>query len=100
LQGGFRPGTQGWCGGGIYFATSPGATYHKAIGPDSHLGYIIGAKVDVGRVKYMGKTCDRSMTGSKLHRSGYDSIHFNPGDGVEYVVYSRARIISMWHHRG
>jgi len=98
LQNGFKLGTEGWCGGGIYFATSPQATYRKAIGPESHHGYIVGARVNVGRVKYMGSSCDRSMTGLKLWLLGYDSIHFNPGDGDEYVVYSKHRILSTWHH--
>jgi len=98
LRSGFRPGRYGWCGGGIYFATSPEATDHKAIGSDSQKGYIIGAKVDLGKIKYMNSTCDKSMTGEKLQWWGYDSIHFNPGDGVEYVVYSKDRIVSMWHH--
>ena len=30
LRHGFRRGHIGWCGGGIYFALSKGATYHKA----------------------------------------------------------------------
>jgi len=95
LKGGFKPGRSGWCGGGIYFAKTPGATYKKAIGPDSHKGAIIEAKVNVGRVKHMPKTCDRKMNGKKLRGQGYDSITFNPGDGAEYVVYSNRRIVSM-----
>lgn len=94
LQNGFRPGTRGWCGGGIYFATSRKATYGKAIGPDSHKGFMIEAQVQIGRVKHLSKTCDRRMTGAKLSRWGYDSITFNPGDGAEYVVYASSRVIS------
>mmetsp|Transcript_11497 Transcript_11497/g.23823 ORF Transcript_11497/g.23823 Transcript_11497/m.23823 type:complete len:304 (-) Transcript_11497:351-1262(-) len=95
LQSGFKPGSSGWCGGGIYFATTPQATYTKAIGPDSHQGFIIEARVNVGRVLHMSKTCDRSMTGQKLWSQHYDSITFNPGDGEEYVVYSKDRVVSM-----
>ena len=32
LKHGFRRGHTGWCGGGIYFATNPWATYGKAVG--------------------------------------------------------------------
>lgn len=97
LQGGFRPGSQGWCGGGIYFATSPQATETKAIGPESHKGFMIEAKVNVGRVKEMTSTCDRGMTSARMHADSYDSIHFNPGDGDEYVVYSSANVLSVRH---
>jgi len=95
VQNGFRPGTQGWCGGGIYFALSPQATTTKAIGPDSHKGAMLQAEVDVGRVKYMSKTCDRGLTGETVVREGYDSVSFNPGDGQEYIVYSSSKVISV-----
>mmetsp|Transcript_59871 Transcript_59871/g.144621 ORF Transcript_59871/g.144621 Transcript_59871/m.144621 type:complete len:236 (-) Transcript_59871:60-767(-) len=95
LQSGFKPGTSGWCGGGIYFATTPQATYTKAIGPHSHKGFVIEAQVNVSRVLHMPKTCNRSMTGQELWSQHYDSIKFNPGDGDEYVVYSMDRVVSM-----
>eukprot|EP00931_Biecheleriopsis_adriatica_P091432 TRINITY_DN6531_c0_g1_i1.p1 TRINITY_DN6531_c0_g1~~TRINITY_DN6531_c0_g1_i1.p1 ORF type:complete len:250 (-),score=34.87 TRINITY_DN6531_c0_g1_i1:207-956(-) len=101
LKLGFRPGRQGWCGGGIYFALSPRATQGKAIGPDSHKGFMIQARVNVGRVKYYPRThvrsrvCDRRMTRGKLRSMGYDSIRFNPGDGDEVVIYDSSRVISM-----
>jgi len=94
LRNGFRPGSSGWCGGGIYFATSAKATFTKAIGPNSHKGFMIEAKVNIGRVKHMSKHCNRGMTGSKLAAMGYDSITFNPGDGPEYIVYSKSRVLS------
>eukprot|EP00931_Biecheleriopsis_adriatica_P091433 TRINITY_DN6531_c0_g2_i1.p1 TRINITY_DN6531_c0_g2~~TRINITY_DN6531_c0_g2_i1.p1 ORF type:complete len:262 (-),score=37.60 TRINITY_DN6531_c0_g2_i1:48-833(-) len=95
LAHGFRPGHAGWCGGGIYFAMSPKATQTKAIGPDSHKGFMIQAQVDVGRVKHMPRQCDRHMSGGKLHKMGYDSIRFNPGDGDEVIVYDPSRVKSM-----
>jgi len=94
LKEGFKTGKEGWCGGGIYFATTPEATNTKAIGPESHKGFIIEATVDVGKVLHMPKTCDRSMTGEKLQGMHYDSITFNPGDGDEYIVYSNTRVLS------
>eukprot|EP00445_Apocalathium_hangoei_P041535 CAMPEP_0203964216 /NCGR_PEP_ID=MMETSP0359-20131031/94010_1 /ASSEMBLY_ACC=CAM_ASM_000338 /TAXON_ID=268821 /ORGANISM="Scrippsiella Hangoei, Strain SHTV-5" /LENGTH=225 /DNA_ID=CAMNT_0050900515 /DNA_START=84 /DNA_END=761 /DNA_ORIENTATION=- len=98
LKGGFKPGSRGWCGGGIYFATTPEATKTKAIGADSHTGFMIEARVDVGKALLMPATCDRSMTGLKLASKGFDSVKFNPGDGDEYIVYSGARVISTKHY--
>jgi hypothetical protein len=95
LRGGFRPGSTGWCGGGIYFATSPQATETKAIGPQSHKGFMIEARVNIGRVKDMPRTCDRGMNAGRIHAMGFDSIRFNPGDGTEYVVYSPANVLSV-----
>eukprot|EP00438_Fugacium_kawagutii_P022527 Skav225100 [mRNA] locus=scaffold621:555304:562822:- [translate_table: standard] len=113
LRHGFRRGHIGWCGGGIYFALSKGATYHKAVGVDSHHGFIIEAKVDLGRTKYMPKYCtsspkcwgrpvhqairclDRSYQGGHFQSDGYDSIYFNPGDGGEYMIWDSSRVLSM-----
>lgn len=53
---------------------------------------MIEAKVCVGKVMQMPKTCH--MTSEKLKQEGYDSVRFNPGDGDEYVVYSPAQVIS------
>jgi len=93
LKGGFRPGTEGWCGGGIYFAKTAAATETKAIGPNSHKGAMLQVGVDVGRIKYMSKACDRSLNGQKVKQSGYDSVSFNPGDGQEYIVYEKHRVV-------
>jgi len=93
---GFKPGSAGWCGGAIYFATDPKATFTKAIGTNSHLGVILKAHVNVGRVCKMAKTCDQSMTAAKAHSKGCDTIEFNPGDGPEYVVYDSRRVHSIY----
>ncbi|CAE7285524.1 unnamed protein product [Symbiodinium sp. CCMP2456] len=111
LKHGFRAGHVGWCGAGIYFAMSAAATSQKIKGPDSHGGYMIEAKVDVGRVKHMPWHCttspscnhhpfakcqDRTNRGSWLHRQGYDSINFQPDPyGQEYVIFDKSRVVSM-----
>eukprot|EP00930_Biecheleria_cincta_P085973 TRINITY_DN75340_c0_g1_i1.p1 TRINITY_DN75340_c0_g1~~TRINITY_DN75340_c0_g1_i1.p1 ORF type:complete len:371 (+),score=56.50 TRINITY_DN75340_c0_g1_i1:68-1180(+) len=98
LRNGFRSGSHGWCGGGIYFATSPRATDYKAAGPDSHKGFLIEAKVRIGRLAHANKHCKingRTLVGHHLHNAGYDTTTFNPGDGVEYVVYCASQILSM-----
>lgn len=92
---GFHPGTQGWCGGGIYFATSAEATETKAIGPESHKGCILRARVDVGLVMYLHKTCDRKMTGQTCWGRGFDSVSFDPGDGQEYIVYDKRQVLEV-----
>jgi len=91
----FRPGSDGHCGGAIYFALSPQATKTKAIGNDSKSGCMIEAKVDVGRVKYEGPRCGHKWTKQEFLQTGYDSIRFDPGDGNELVIYDSSRVKSM-----
>jgi len=97
LKGGFKPGTYGWCGGAIYFATSPQATVTKAASIYSHRGFMIEAAVDLGKIKDMGPVCDMSMTGEKLWKQGFDSIVFNPIDGDEHVIYNSSQVLSTRH---
>eukprot|EP00933_Yihiella_yeosuensis_P045238 TRINITY_DN40584_c0_g1_i1.p1 TRINITY_DN40584_c0_g1~~TRINITY_DN40584_c0_g1_i1.p1 ORF type:complete len:345 (+),score=52.15 TRINITY_DN40584_c0_g1_i1:78-1112(+) len=97
LKNGFNLGSRGWCGGGIYFAESPHATGTKAIGADSHKGFMIEAKVMVGRVGTGDRTCHtggKALWGSALHNAGYDTMTFNPGDGNEWVVYCSSQVLS------
>eukprot|EP00438_Fugacium_kawagutii_P021911 Skav207158 [mRNA] locus=scaffold573:351120:357875:- [translate_table: standard] len=113
LKSGFRRGHIGFCGGGIYFALSPQATYGKAVGVDSKHGFIIEARVDLGRVHTKGRSCTTSMScwarplkqtiqcldrgyhGGHWQSEGYDSILFNPGDGGEYMIWDKNRVLSM-----
>lgn len=98
LAEGFKLGRLGWCGGGIYFATTPGATETKAIGIDSKKGFMIEVQVAVGRILRGDNTCKvngMQLIGSPLHQAGYDTVLFNPGDGDEYVVYCSSQILSM-----
>lgn len=100
MAGGFKPGSKGWCGGAIYFAASYQSVWTKAIGVDSHTGCLLQVKVDLGRVKRMSPTCDMGMTGEKLAEEKKDSIVFNPGDGIEFVIFDPARVLSVkqiWH---
>lgn len=94
LENGFRPGKKGWCSGAIYFAVSAADTTKKAIGPDSQLGFIIEAEVDVGRVYELTPICKWNGNEAWLNSTGHDSIHFDPGDGPEYVIYNKTRVIS------
>mmetsp|Transcript_2578 Transcript_2578/g.6530 ORF Transcript_2578/g.6530 Transcript_2578/m.6530 type:complete len:303 (+) Transcript_2578:94-1002(+) len=95
-QHGFRPGSSGWCGGAIYFATSTQATYTKAIGPDSHKGAMLECQVDVGRVLHQDRRCGgHAHNQAELDGLGYDSIQFNPGDGDEYVIWDKSKVLSI-----
>eukprot|EP00930_Biecheleria_cincta_P054423 TRINITY_DN4053_c0_g1_i1.p1 TRINITY_DN4053_c0_g1~~TRINITY_DN4053_c0_g1_i1.p1 ORF type:complete len:174 (+),score=23.62 TRINITY_DN4053_c0_g1_i1:605-1126(+) len=100
LDGGFHLGRSGWCGGGIYFATTPKATESKAIGQDSHQGFMIEAQVMVGKLGRGDRHCKidgHVLVGEKLHEAGFDSATFNPGDGDEYVVYCSSQVVSVKH---
>jgi len=90
LASGFRPGRAGWCGGAIYFYNSPHMPRSK-LGPDSHDGAMIEAKVDMGRMAHLNSEC----SGHSDAERHYDSITFNPGDGNEFVIFSNDRVISM-----
>lgn len=65
LRDGFHLGKVGWCGGGIYFAMSPEATVTKAVGPDSHKGFMIEAQVRIGQVAHGDDQC--VMNGQHLN---------------------------------
>lgn len=106
---GFRPGTGGWCGGAIYFATSPRATETKAISPTSQLGYMISARLNIGRAIRLNNRCQGV---EEARRMGYNTVIFNPGDGDEYVTWDSSRIsvigasayqnsrnVPRWHRR-
>jgi len=94
-QGGFKPGSNGWCGGAIYFATSVKSVWTKAVGVNSHTGCLLQVKVDVGKVKNMPPTCDLHMTKDKLYATKHSSIRFNPGDGIEYVIFDPRQVLSV-----
>jgi hypothetical protein len=77
-------GSGGMAGGGIYFATSPSDTQHKA---KSH-GVILSVKVRLGKIKTISSGGDTSITFTSLQREGYDSVKIPRPGGTEYVVYN------------
>jgi len=102
LKTGFRLGSaDGICGAAIYFSPTDKDTEIKAVGGK---GYMIEAKVDMGRVLTMPWTCDMFMTGERLNKLGYDSITLDRG-GIyecyytahckEYIIYDKSRVLSM-----
>ncbi|OLQ11942.1 RNA-binding protein rnp24 [Symbiodinium microadriaticum] len=124
LREGFRAGHAGWCGGAIYFGNTAQETHHKAVGTESHQGYMIEAMVDVGRVKSMPWNCYTSVRciqthpsvvvwqqqqqqqqqqqeeeeeeeEEEVHSEGFQTIVFNPGDGPEIVIWDKHQVKSM-----
>eukprot|EP00931_Biecheleriopsis_adriatica_P048351 TRINITY_DN27938_c0_g1_i1.p1 TRINITY_DN27938_c0_g1~~TRINITY_DN27938_c0_g1_i1.p1 ORF type:complete len:267 (-),score=24.37 TRINITY_DN27938_c0_g1_i1:53-811(-) len=97
LKHGFKPGRVGWCGGGIYFATSREGTTAKAIGVDSSQGFLIEAKVDVGKIWYQpwncftDQACIVSHPGVQGHLSCMSKRTFSD---VKREVHGRASTVS------
>lgn len=102
LRNGFRRGSAASiCGSAIYFSPSVHDTDRKAV---YGRGFVIQAKVDLGRVKHMPRDCNPTMTGSKLKSMGYDSITLDRGGYfecdhvshcVEFIIYDKRRVLSM-----
>jgi len=96
LSSGFLRGSAGWCGGAIYFISTPVLPPSK-YGPSTQSGAIIQARVDMGRMTTMDRRCS-SFYGTGMltaRRLGFDSLRFDPGDGAEYVIWSSDRVLSM-----
>jgi hypothetical protein len=81
-------------GAGIYFATSPEDTNHKA----HKKGVILQARVKLGNVKQIGSKGDKSITFESLSAEGYDSILIPRSGGDEYVVYDYDQVDQIEVH--
>jgi hypothetical protein len=86
-----KPGSKGLAGGGIYFATTPELTGHKA----QSKGVILKAYVHIGKIKTLEANGDTSMTSDKLKKEGYDAVCIarKVSSGQEYVVYDPAQVL-------
>jgi hypothetical protein len=80
-----KPGNGGLAGGGIYFATAPELTGHKA----HKKGVILEATVALGKILTLDAAGDPTMTLQKLKSKEYDSVCIARAvsSGQEYVVY-------------
>ena len=87
-----KPGNGGLAGGGIYFATTPELTAHKA----HKSGVILEATVQLGKILVLDKEGDPDMTLQKLKSMGYDSVCIQRAvsSGQEYVVYDPEQVLS------
>ena len=104
----FLSGTIGTQGGGIYFATDPRSTHHKAIQlikskypPNAFDGTLLYCHIKLGNVSITSKQ-QNNMTDAKMQNNGHDSILYKrplstgkyPGEcGDEYVIYNLDQII-------
>ena len=91
---GFRCGSQGLAGGGIYFAESVADASRKA---QSH-GVVLECEVNLGRVMDVGSNGDNSLSLSSVRGRGYDSVRI-PRSGTEYCVYEPFRINIVGEHK-
>ena len=85
-----KPGSRGRAGCGIYFATTPELTGHKA----HKNGVILEVTVDLGRIHTLVKR-DPTMTLQKLKSMGFDSVCIARAvsSGQEYVVYDPRQVL-------
>ena len=88
-----KPGSSGLAGGGIYFATSPEHTGHKA----TKTGVILEATVALGKILTLDANGDPNMTLQKLEAMGFDSVCIarSVSSGQEYVVYDPDQVLSI-----
>ena len=88
-----KPGSGGPAGAGIYFATTPELTGHKA----HRHGVILEATVALGSIHTLEAAGDPSMTLQKLQSLGFDSVCIarQVSSGHEYVVYDPKQVLSI-----
>jgi ubiquitin C len=91
---GFRCGSSGLAGGGIYFAESVDDASRKA----RHQGVVLECEVNLGRMRHIGFSGEDDLTLSRLNSAGYDSVCI-PRNGTEYCVYESSRVRVVGEHR-
>lgn len=95
LKTGFRIGSYGLAGGGVYFAHRPWHTQFKA----QAWGCMVEALVRTGHVKQLPHKGQRNLTATDMVTEGYDSSWLPRGKPhgamPEWVVYFRDQIIQI-----
>ena len=90
---GFRCGSGGMTGGGIYFAESISDASRKA----RQNGVVLECEVNLGRVMDVGFNGNDSLSLSSVRGRGYDSVRI-PRNGTEYCVYEPHRVTFVREH--
>jgi len=90
---GFRCGSGGLAGGGIYFAESAGDASRKA----HNKGVVLECEVNLGKTWSLDFNGDSNMTLSRLNSMGYDSVLI-PRNGIEYCIYEPHRVSVIGEH--
>jgi hypothetical protein len=83
--------TSGLFGSGIYFATTPELTGHKA----HKNAVILEALVALGKTHSLDANVVRNMTLQTLKSSGYDSVCLAASSGQEYVVFDPKQVLFL-----
>eukprot|EP00035_Acanthoeca_spectabilis_P008450 m.154098 g.154098 ORF g.154098 m.154098 type:complete len:385 (+) comp14363_c0_seq6:135-1289(+) len=91
-----RPGATGLAGAGIYFATNPTDTNHKA----HQRGAVLCARVRLGRCKTIRPNGDGTLSLQTLQQQGFDSVMIPRNGGTEYVVYDPNQVVSVSFQSG
>jgi len=101
LKDGFKAGSDGWCGGAIYFIDTPELPKTKYSPTTTKDGAILEARVDMGRMATMDKKCSAGygLGVQALEANGFDSLTFNPGDGDEFVIADNSRVVSVRRYK-
>ena len=84
---GFRCGSSGLAGGGIYFAETAEDARRKA----HQTGVVLKCEVELGKVQKLGFHGDESLHGSRLKEMGCDSVSI-ARKGTEYCLYEPQRV--------
>jgi ubiquitin len=87
---GFRCGSSGIAGGGIYFAASVQDASRKA----HRNGVVLECEVDLGSVLDVGFDGDSSLSLARVRAKGYNSVRIprNGDPGTEFCVYEPSRV--------
>jgi hypothetical protein len=89
LRHGFKCGSSGLAGGGIYFAESAADATRKA----HRHGAMLRCEVDVGRQLEISHNGD-SDARRKMTAGGYHSVTI-PRNGTEHVIYDPRRVTNV-----
>jgi len=111
VAGNFKAGHMGWCGGAVYFMDYPGLPKWKLNPKTSHVGAVVKATVNMGKMCEIVKPkgCDDGDSGKccpaphggrghgieAAQAAGCNSIKWiQPGDLPEYIIWEPERVLS------
>ena len=94
------PGTSGFAGGGIYFATCRKDTDRKAQRKGAfacplRVQGILECRVCLGRAKRISPNGNRLITYPSLKLDEYDSVLIPRPNGHEHVIYDANQVVSI-----
>ena len=98
IKNGFKCGTRGFAGAGIYFANSPQDTCGKA----QRNGYMLVCQINTGNTKLIEKAAS-NIDKKTLKLEGFDSVSVTGGTNSdlnrpEFVVFEPNRVLIIEHY--